>query len=123
MFDGVKKVDSIDIDINPKDKFSYKLEQEAKEKISNTYKDINQFFKRYINPDGTENIQKFVKDMAILENFENIVRSASSYSKGAGREDVIKDIKNPDFQGSNKQDQGSGKLSIAAQAAKEIFKR
>ena len=59
--------------------------------------------------------------MAILENFETIVRSAAAGSKGQGKQDVIDDIKNPDFEGKGKGGQDDKTLSIEQQAAKAFF--
>ena len=79
------------------------------------------FFQRYINADGTENVKKFVEDMVKLEQFDTIVRSASANNKASGKQEVIDDIKNPDFKGGNKGGKENAPLTMAQQAAKAMF--
>lgn len=118
----VDRVDSIDLALNQTDNFSFKLEADAKATIKENYKDLSKFFQRYVKADGTEDVERFVKDMAILENYEAIVRSAASSSKSQGKKDVIDGIKNPDFKGDSKGDSQDKPKSIIDQAAAEFFK-
>ena len=119
---AVDAAESIDIALNQTDNFSFKLEDTAKAKIKSDYKEIDKFFGRYIDKDGKEDTARFVRDMAILENFEAIVRSAASGSKSQGKKDVVDGLKNPEFKGEGKKDGVSDKtLSIADQAAKAFF--
>jgi len=118
----VDKVSNIDIALNQTDNFSFKIEDAAKAKIKENYRDLSTFFKRYIKPDGSEDTERFVKDMIKLENFDLIVRSAASASKNQGKKDVVDDIKNTDFSGKNKGGQDDTKPGIEAQAAAEFFK-
>jgi hypothetical protein len=120
---AVEKVQDIEIALNQTDKFSFKVEGEARDKVKEGYKLLSNFFKRYVKADGSEDTEAFVKDMIKLENFEQIVRSAASAQKNQGKKDVIDDIKNPDYTGKKKNDDGgSGKLSLEEQAAREFFK-
>lgn len=118
----VDKVSNIDIALNQTDNFSFKIEDAAKAKIKENYRDLSTFFQRYIKPDGSEDTERFVKDMIKLENFDLIVRSAASSSKNQGKKDVVDDIKNTDFSGKNKGGQDNTKPGIEAQAAAEFFK-
>jgi len=118
---AVDGVDSIEIALNQTDNFSFTLEPEAKAKIKGANKELDKFFSRYVKEDGSEDTAKFVRDMAILDNFEAIVRSAASGSKSQGKKDVIGDIKNTDFKGKGKKDDTGAAPTIAQQAAKHFF--
>jgi len=118
---ATKGVENIEIALNKTDKFSYKVEPEVLAKIQDTMKRPEAFFQRYINADGTENVKKFVEDMVKLEQFDTIVRSASANNKASGKQEVIDDIKNPDFKGGNKGGKENAPLTMAQQAAKAMF--
>ena len=59
--------------------------------------DLSKFWIRYINEDGTQDVEKLKNDFLILNNYENILKAAYSQFRSEGREDVLKDIKNPSF--------------------------
>jgi len=111
----------INVTLNKTDNFKFQINDELKSKVKSEYKDVKNFFKRYINPDGSENTQKFVKDMIILDHWEEIARSAASSSKTQGKKDVVDNLKNPDFAGKDKSKDQKAGLSIAAQAAQAMF--
>ena len=116
-------VNDLEIALNQTDKFNYKIEPEAVSKVKEAIgKNPNAFFQRYINADGSENTEQFIKDMVILQNFETIVRAAASSSKNAGKQDVVKDLKNSDFQSKNKDDGTDKPTSLEEKAANEFFK-
>ena len=58
--------------------------------------------------------------MAILENVDNIVRSAYAQGKSGGKEDVINDIKNPSYTPESKSSDGTP-LSIQEQISKQLL--
>jgi len=118
---AVKGVENIEISLNQTDKFSYKVEPDVLKKIQETMKRPEAFFKRYINADGTENVKKFVEDMVKLEQFDTIVRSASANNKASGKQEVIDEIKNPNFKGDNKSGKETARLTVAQQAAKAMY--
>jgi len=120
---AVDNVDNVTIALNQTDNFVFELEPEAKAKIKSEYRELDKFFGRYQKADGTEDTAKFVRDMAILDNHEAIIRAAASSSKSAGKTEVIKDVKNTDFKGDNKQGKEEAPLTIAAQAAKQFYGR
>jgi hypothetical protein len=120
----VDKVEKVDFVLNEKDTFPFQVSAEVKDAIKKDYADLGKFFLRYRNDDGSENIEAFVRDMIILNNYDNILKSAASYNKSQGREDVIKDIKNPDFKGKDATDKSSvGKGSIQDQALRAFYGR
>jgi len=118
---AAKTIQNIDIALNKTDKFSYKVEPDVLKKVQDTVKRPQDFFKRYIKADGTEDVAGFVRDLVKLEQFDTIVRSAAANNKAEGKAEVIKDIKNPDFEGKNKGGKEESPLSIAGQAAKAMF--
>ena len=58
--------------------------------------------------------------MAILDNVNNIVRSAYAQGKSGGKEEVIDDIKNPSYTPESKTDTDTP-LSIQDQINKELM--
>jgi hypothetical protein len=117
------KIENLEVALNQTDKFSYKVEQDVKQKIQTALERPQAFFNRYINPDGTENVQKFVEDMIWLEKKEEIVRSAASTTKSQGKKEVIDEIKNPDYKGQNKGGKETSPKTIVEQAANAFFGR
>jgi len=120
---AVDTVNEIVIPLNQTDSFTFKLEPEVKAKIKSDNKEIDKFFNRYVNADGSENTERFVRDMAILNNFETIVQAAAASSKSQGKGGVIKDLKNADFEAKDKKDGEKTTLTISEQAAKEFYKQ
>mgnify|MGYP001253529846 CR=1 FL=1 len=113
---------SVDFDINDKgDKFSYSLNNEAVDNVKSSTKNLSSFWNRYVNKDGSENIAKLSKEMAVLENLDSIIRSAYAQGVSEGKGNVIEDIKNPSYTPDNSADT-SKPLSIAQQIAAELRK-
>jgi hypothetical protein len=118
---AVDGVENIEIALNQTDTFTFELEDGAKAKIKSNYKELDKFFSRYVDKDGKQDTARFVKDMAILDNYEAIVRAAASGSKSQGKKDVIGEIKNTDFKAKSKENKDTGNLTIAQQAAKAFY--
>ena len=120
---AVKAVDNIPIKLNQTDEFAFKIEEDVKQKMRQDFRDVRNFFKKYIKEDGTEDTQQFVKDMIKLQYFDTIVRAAAAANKNKGKKEVIDDLKNPDFTGTNKggSDDGGAK-TIRDQALREFMK-
>ncbi len=119
---NMKEFKNVEFDINDKgEKFSFELSDKAVDNVSNSTKNLPAFWDRYVNKDGSENITKLVKDMAILDNVDSIVRSAYAQGAANGKEDVIEDIKNPSYTPENRGDSDKP-LSIEAQIEAEFRK-
>lgn len=82
--------------------FDYTVNEESMSKVKVDMSDLSKFWNRYIKEDGTNDIEKLKKDFIILNNYENILKAAYSQFRSDGREDVLKDIKNPSFDPSSK---------------------
>jgi len=119
---AVDNTNEIDIALNQTDNFTFKLEDDAKAKLKTNYRELDKFFSRYIDASGKEDTARFVRDMAILENFESIVRSAASASKSQGKKDVVDDIKSPNFEGKDKKGGDDTTPTVAQQAMAEFYK-
>jgi hypothetical protein len=115
-----EKVEKIDIKLNETSDFSFEVSPEERAKVKDGYTQLNNFWNRYVDKDGNEDTEKFVRDMIILENFEAIVRSAASKSKSDGKQDVVDTIKNPEFRAGKKSNDDTAK-SIEDQAMDEFF--
>lgn len=101
----VKKVEAslrnfkdIKVDIGDKgEKFSYSVSDDTIKSIRKTNKNLQKFWDRYINEDGTQDVNKLTREMAILNDFDNIVRSVYAQARSNGKEAVVKDLKNPSY--------------------------
>jgi len=113
---------NVDFDINDKgEKFSYALSEEAIENVRTSNKNLSDFWNRYVNKDGSENIAKLNKDMATLNNLDSIVRSAFTQGLSKGKGDIIDDIKNPSYTPESKTISDKP-LSMSEQIAAELGK-
>lgn len=100
---SVDGMENVDFEINEKgDKFSYKLTDDDKSRLKKVNNNLGDFWSRFMNEDGSENIEKLSKTMFMVDNFEKIIRSVASQYKSSGKEDVLKDIKNPSFETDSK---------------------
>jgi hypothetical protein len=118
---ATEKVEKIDIKLNENSDFSFEVSPEERAKVKENYSQLNNFWKRYVDKDGNEDTEKFVKDMVILNNYEAIIRAAASKSKSDGKQDVVDGIKNPDFKAGDKGKEDSTGKSIEEQAMDEFF--
>jgi len=119
-----EKVEKIEIKLNDVDTFEYSVPKETRSKVSKENENLATFFKRYLNEDGSENVAKFVKDMVILSNFEDIVKTAAGFNKAKGREEIVKGIKQTDFKPIIPGSTGAASAkTIAQQAAEQIFRK
>tara|TARA_R110002167_G_scaffold267863_2_gene474503 strand:- start:662 stop:1729 length:1068 start_codon:yes stop_codon:yes gene_type:complete len=120
--DSIKEFKSVDFEINSKgETFSFELNEKALDTVSHSTKNLGEFWNRYVNKDGSENITKLARDMASLDNLDSIVRNAYAQGASGGKEDVIKDIKNPSYSPENRGDSDKP-LSMEAQIAAELRK-
>ena len=84
------KSDPINFTLNDNgESFSYTVTEEAISKVKNDMTDLSKFWTRYINEDGTEDVERLKKDFLILNNYENILKAAYSQFRSEGREDVF----------------------------------
>jgi len=121
--DTLKDFGTVDFDLNDKgDKYTFKVSEDSMKYVTNTTLNLPDFWKRYVNEDGSENVSKLAKEMAILDNVDSIVRSAYAQGKSGGKEDVIKDIKNPSYTPESKSEDAKP-LSIQDQINKELSSR
>jgi hypothetical protein len=119
----LKDFNTVDFDLNDKgDKYTFKVSDDSMKYVTNTTLNLPDFWKRYVNEDGTENVSKLAKEMAILDNVDSIVRSAYAQGKSGGKEDVIKDIKNPSYTPESKSENNKP-LSIQDQINQELSSR
>ena len=111
----------VEFSLNDKgDKYTFAVNDKTMKYVKDTTLNLPDFWKRYVNEDGTENVSKLAREMAILDNVDSIVRNAYTQGKSGGKEDVIKDIKNPSYNPESKTDTDTP-LSIQDQINKELM--
>tara|TARA_R100001463_G_scaffold23312_3_gene56014 strand:+ start:1145 stop:2284 length:1140 start_codon:yes stop_codon:yes gene_type:complete len=113
----------VEFSLNDKgEKYTFAVNDETMNYVKDTSLNLTSFWNRYIEKDGTENVSKLAKEIAILNNIDSIVRNAYAQGKSGGKEDVIKDIKNPSYSPESKTD-AEKPLSIQDQINKELIGR
>jgi len=111
----------VEFSLNDKgDKYTFAVNDDTMKYVRDTTLNLPDFWKRYVNEDGTENVSKLAREIAILDNVNSIVRNAYAQGKSGGKEDVIKDIKNPSYTPESKTDTDAP-LSIQDQINKELM--
>ena len=117
---SLKDFKDVEFSLNDKgDKYTFAVNDDTMKYVKDTTLNLPDFWKRYVNEDGTENVSKLAREMAILDNVDSIVRNAYAQGKSGGKEDVIKDIKNPSYTPESKSDSNKP-LSIQDQINKEL---
>jgi hypothetical protein len=118
---SARQLKTVDVDVNEQgDKFSYAIPEETVKSVRKSNKDLNKFWSRYIKEDGTEDMASLNRDMAILSDFDNIVRAVYSQARSTGKETVVKDLKNPSYTPESKPKTAEAKLSIQEQIAQQL---
>ena len=112
--DEVEDLEGISFDLDDKGtEFTYKLTEQDRDSLYDNNSNLDNFFDRYIdNETGQWNMEKLNMEMFILNNFDKIVRGVASQTKSFGREDIIKDIKNPSFAPQQKTTERSSKTIL-----------
>tara|TARA_R110001583_G_scaffold83165_7_gene219878 strand:- start:4197 stop:5303 length:1107 start_codon:yes stop_codon:yes gene_type:complete len=117
--ESASKMEKIDFEINEKgDKFTFALSDEDRQNVVKSTSDLTQFWSKFMNGDGTENVEKLNKTMFMVDNFDKIIRAAASQFKSDGKDSVLKDIKNPNYSADTEVDSsGVGSLQEQMYAA------
>jgi hypothetical protein len=117
---SLENFSEIEVTIGDNDVFKFAITDEAKGKVKETTKNIASFLQRYVNEDGTENMAKLNRDMAILENLQSYTQSVATTYKSKGREELLAEIENPEFKhkkvGNENDDKPKNLLDAAAKA-------
>ena len=118
---SARKLKTVDVQVSEQgEKFSYKIPEETVKSVRKNNKDLSKFWSRYINEDGSEDMDALNRDMAILNDFDNIVRAVYSQARSVGKETVVKDLKNPNYTPESKPKNVEQKLSIQEQIAQQL---
>jgi len=108
--DSASKMEQIDFEINEKgDKFTFALSDEDRANVVKNTSDLSKFWSRFMNGDGTENIEKLNRTMFMVDNFDKIIRAAASKFKSDGKDAILEDIKNPNYSADSKVQSLEGK--------------
>lgn len=91
-----KSVDSfekLNLEVTDESKFSYYLNDNARTNLKKTMEKPQDFLLRYVD-NGQADLEKFRRDIAIVDNFEQIAKSLYSQGLSAGIEKVVSNISN-----------------------------
>jgi len=101
------------------DEFKFVPSAEAKSAVKEKH-DLAKFWDRYKTESGYD-VNKFVRDQYILNNFEDIKQALVVFAKGQGTEEIVDDIKNVDLKAPDNKDKGGGGKSLLGQIGDNIF--
>tara|TARA_R100001440_G_scaffold15438_3_gene26230 strand:- start:9229 stop:10365 length:1137 start_codon:yes stop_codon:yes gene_type:complete len=103
MSNEVDEVESITFEMNENgEEFTFQLSDEHRQGLVDSNSDLNNYFDRYIDEDGNWDFDRLNTEMLVLNNFQDIIRSVANQYRSKGTEQVVKDIKNPSFDNTNK---------------------
>jgi hypothetical protein len=120
---SVDSAGKIEVSIGDKEPvaFSYEVPADSKASVKEKYTQLSNFWNRYTDDKGNEDVAKLTKDLFILENFEKIANALGSFMRTKGREDVINERKQPGYVAPTEGVQDSP-LTIEEQIAAEFEK-
>lgn len=114
-------IESLSFEINDKgETFDYKLTDEDKQIVGEALSNLDDFFDPYVDDDGNWNLESLALDMIAMKLQPKIVRSVANQYKSQGREQVIRQIKNPSFEPSKVSPSSKGD-SVIKQIGSQIF--
>lgn len=117
---SVDKTEKLEFQIGEKENavtFNFEVPKDVRNAVKDKYTMLDNFWQRYSNEDGTENIEKLVKDLYVLENLDAIIKSATGFAKTLGREEVIAERKQPGYTAPSQNQNNGGVKSIEEQIA------
>lgn len=83
-------IDSVSInEIKSGDSFKYEVSQDDLKAAKSDVQDLSSYFNRYVNEDGSDNVQKLIEDQLKIKLFDKAVSAAMTSAKSQGREEVI----------------------------------
>lgn len=112
----VNAAEKVAVKITDEVAFDFALDDAAKASLKANLADPRKVFDRWKNADGTDNTEKFVREMAILENFDKIGPSLAAFAKSEGKDGILKDLNNPDFVAKGSRIPAGGAASLQDQA-------
>ena len=124
MQEETSQLEAIEFDIGSGDNkqaFQFKIDNAGREKLIENNKNLGEkFFSRYIKEGGKWDYDKLNVEMYMLDNIDTIVNSAVAKFSNQKSENVIRDIKNTNF---NPQETSGGEKqkNIMSQIQDQIF--
>lgn len=83
-------IDSVSVnEIQSGDSFKYEVSQDDLKAAKSDVQDLSSYFNRYVNEDGSDNVQKLIEDQLKIRLFDKAVSAAMTSAKSQGREEVI----------------------------------
>ena len=117
---NVNDLEGLSFQINDKEEFTYSFDDESRKGLVDHNSNLDNFFDKYTDKEGSWDFDKFNTDMFILSNFDKIIKSVANQYKGNGTEDVLNEITNPSFS-PEKKDASDSKKSVLEQMAQQIL--
>jgi hypothetical protein len=114
-------LEGIEFTINDKgDSFVYNIPEEDKASLKQHNSNLNNFFNRYVN-NGEWDFDKLNTEMYILNNMGKVVKAIANQYSSSGREEVVKDIKNPSYEQPQRSSNSGQSKSVESQLIDSMF--
>jgi hypothetical protein len=91
---SVSKMDSLEFELNQNESFVFKVKPETQKAIKDKNLAIDSYFETYVNKDGSWNHNKFNAHRAVLENLNDIVKTAYQQGMASGQKKVVEAASN-----------------------------
>jgi hypothetical protein len=92
---SLESYEALDIPLKDDQSFTFEINSETKETLRNTMTNTNEFLSRYVKEDGTADMEKYRRDMTILDNWSTISQSLVDQGDSSGAKRVLDSIQNP----------------------------
>ncbi len=103
---SLENYESLEIPIGTDQNFKFQIAAESKETLKTTMLQPEAFLSRYVK-DGQADMEKFRREMTILDNYETIFQAIHTQGDASGAKRVMDSIQNPSTEKSGNQG-GSG---------------
>jgi hypothetical protein len=108
--------------VTDKDDFKYKIKEDTRSNVRKVMSDPAAFWNRYIKSDGTQDMEKFRKDMLFIIDQEEIRKSIYAQGIAYGKKSLVEEFKNPSKKSSSSGATKEQAPSIREQLLSQKFK-
>lgn len=122
MSNTVDNMEGLTFDVGKGKEFTFNLEGNYKNQLKDKNSRLDEFFDPYVNDSGDWNHELLSSHRAVIDNIENIVRSAYQHGLGEGQKKIVERAANIDSSSPNQKNQGEGANQIEKQIMNALFK-
>lgn len=112
--------EALEIPIGNDQNFKFQIAPESKKTLQTTMLQPEAFLSRYVK-NGEANMEKFRRDMTIIENFETITKAIHAQGDASGAKRVMDSIQNPSTEKSGNQGGSGAPVKTGLSAVAEAY--